>query len=288
MFCRKCGQKMENGEKFCSKCGTAVKAAVPIENETAVRPEAFMPDRQNGNLQMAHNLSYGAKSFQQTNGYGGYNAQNAAPQKIYPGGGYAPQQNGYYGYSGVNSGQVCADHAPPMPVEYAVRKDRNGVKRLIWYKIFTKGGIVLTMLCLLFWSFLIFTGYQYGIGVDMDGISVSRIDMAEQFYNKYADFRTLDICYAAITVMTAVMFILVWIMLLRFRKSGPALLTAANVIADISAAAYAVIFLVVSDGYGINSLQHVLTIYPAAFAVLLLFTILNAVYFRKRKRLFVN
>ena len=38
MFCKKCGQKLEDGSTFCTNCGTPISNAAPVNNGQAVQP----------------------------------------------------------------------------------------------------------------------------------------------------------------------------------------------------------------------------------------------------------
>lgn len=60
-FCKQCGNELENGAKFCPKCGAAVETSTEVQSTVSVTPEVKHPTNEKIKSEEAgHGLAIGS------------------------------------------------------------------------------------------------------------------------------------------------------------------------------------------------------------------------------------
>ena len=166
----------------------------------------------------------------------------------------APAQNYYQGYN-------------PQPVNQPQMK-MNWFKFLIYFALFAGALMNLSQ------GFLYLTGSIYET---LDGIDSSWV------YMLYEDLESADKLYGLLLIAVAVIDIVARFSLAGFKKNGPMLINIAYILPIVSS----VIYVIMVSGVVGDLTDATLTSFSSIITGII-FMLANAVYFKKRKHMFVN
>lgn len=156
-------------------------------------------------------------------------------------------------------------------VQYA--QPEPGMK---WFKFIIYFQLFLSAVSNIIYGFRIITGSHYGV----------TSKQLNYIYNYFDGLKTLDVCIGICVVLLGVLALITRFMLSGYKKCGPAMyigyLIATIVISLVYMCAFYIIVTSVESAVSMSSDSYV----SLVTSVILL--ILNIIYFRKRKHLFVN
>ena len=175
-------------------------------------------------------------------------------------------------YSPYTEDEYNADRAEEEPVQQ-VNKPVQGMK---WYLFLVTVYMTFVAIMNVLNSFLYFTG-NYAV--------IEELTPAE-YYAKYgAVMKGVDVAYGVILVGGALWMFLLRLRMMKFRKNAPALyLTYYAVTLVVEAGYYIGSILIKKAPFTLNDVMYV----TALVITYVVYIILNAVYFKKRAKLFVN
>lgn len=263
MNCPICDAQLADSAKFCGICGTPVTPAASSAPVQPVQPVQAQPESQwNAPQQPAQVWNNTAPPVQAQPAQQQWNtpAQSAQmPQNQYYGGVNnqpyaAPAQNYYQGYN-------------PQPVNQPQMK-MNWFKFLIYFSLFAGALMNLSQ------GFLYLTGSIYET---LDGIDSSWV------YMLYEDLESADKLYGLLLIAVAVIDIVARFSLAGFKKNGPMLINIAYILPIVSS----VIYVIMVSGVVGDLTDATLTSFSSIITGII-FMLANAVYFKKRKHMFVN
>lgn len=252
MVCSNCGNQIQEGEQFCTMCGSPVTSAGQYNQMNYEQP------------QNAQQNAYGQPQNTQQNVYGQaqYTQQNAYGQSQYT------QQNVY---GQPQNGQQNAYQRLMQQNTYAapVNNTALGMK---WFKFIIWVQLFLNAILNVREGIIGLTGAQY------DG-------MAERVYRFYENLKIYDTIYGVAVILLAAYAIWVRFKLSGFKKDGPMMYficLGANIVIPL-------IYVALASGEIGVSMGDVLSNGSSTTIVgSIIMLVVNIVYFKNRKHLFVN
>ena len=248
MFCNQCGGQIPEGQLTCPICG----AYVDSSNQANAQNSYVQPDVQN-----------------QPNGYVQPNVQNQPNGYGQP---YQANQPNGYGQP-YQANQQNGMQQPYGQSTYSAPQKQLGMG---WFNFIIYVQLFLNALLNGISSFQLFTGAQY---------KQNSYSMADYVYRHFPGLETADKLYGVGVLSLAIFAIVVRFMLAGFKKIGPTcyfIMLALNIV-------FAFIYLGAAASILHVSLGELLTtnFYANVLGSVILFVI-NIVYFKNRKHLFVN
>lgn len=263
MVCNNCGNQVQEGQQFCTVCGSPVSSAGQYNQMNYEQPQN---GQQNvyGQSQYTQQNAYGQSQNGQQNAYGQqqYTQQNTYGQPQYT------QQNAY---GQPQNTQQNAYQRLMQQNTYAVPVN-NTALGMKWFKFIIWVQLFLNAILNVREGIIGLTGAQY------DG-------MAERVYRFYENLKIYDTIYGVAVILLAAYAIWVRFKLSGFKKDGPMMYficLGANIVIPLI---YIALFcsetnLSIGDALSNGSSTTIV----GCFVML----IVNIVYFKNRKHLFVN
>lgn len=262
MVCNNCGNQVQEGQQFCTVCGSPVSSVGQYNQMNYEQPQNAQQNAY-GQSQNGQQNVYGQSQYTQQNAYG--QSQNGQQNA------YGQSQNGQqntYGqsqYTQQNVYQRMMQDTYVAPVNHT-EQGMKWFKFIIWVQLFLNAILNLRE------GITALTGAQY------DG-------MAERVYRFYENLKIYDTIYGVAVILLAAYAIWVRFKLSGFKKDGPMMYficLGANIVIPL-------IYVALASGEIGVSMGDVLSNGSSTTIVgSIIMLVVNIVYFKNRKHLFVN
>lgn len=258
MFCSKCGNVLDSSATFCSRCGQ-VNSAQPVQQPVYQQPVYQQPVQQPVYQQPVYQQPVQQPVYQQPVQQPVY--QQPMQQSVYQ----QPVQQPVYQ-------QPVQQPVYQQPTyQQPVQQPAKPALPMRWFKFLIYFGLFAGAIINLISGITLLTGSAYG-------------EEKELVYRMYSGLQSLEMAVGAILILLAVIGIAARFALAGYKKSGPVLLILLYIGGVVSNLVYV---------FGLPSILPELimqnmdmTSYYTSIASSLVFTIINAVYFKKRSHLF--
>lgn len=148
---------------------------------------------------------------------------------------------------------------------------------MAWYKFIIYFQLWITCILMIRDSVVLLSGSQY------EGYKVA-------IYNVVKGLKTLDLICGIAYICLVLFTVWVWYELFKYKKNGPKMYIGLCIVGNLLSIIYVVTFIMLfkSNIRGVTASMFNLTFYYIEIAIHTVMIIINIIYFRNRKHLFVN